>query len=163
MESAFHCAIYGASMSYIERNLINDEHIIYKAKLHWIVFLWPVIFLMITISLFGDEETSKAGPGFLLITLLFSIASYINYNTSEFGITNRRVIVKQGLIRINTIEVFLDKIESISVYQSVTGRALGFGTIVVNGTGGIRDPFYKISQPLEFRKAAHEQIASVNS
>ena len=150
-------------MNYIDRNLITDEHIIYKAKLHWIVFLWPMIFLIITISLFGDEETSKAGPGLLLITLLFSTASYIKYNTSEFGITNKRVIVKQGLIKINTLEVFLDKIESISVYQSVTGRTLGFGTIVVSGTGGIIDPFYKISQPLEFRKIAHEQITSVNS
>jgi len=149
-------------MSYIDKNLMNGEKILYRGKLHWAVFLWPIIWFIVAIMFFcGAGDTAAAGGLFVLIAIVTGIASFINYTTSEFGITNKRVIVKVGFIRRNSVEVLLNKVEGIQVNQGILGRILGFGSITVSGTGGTKDPFHKIDAPLEFRKRAQEQIAAV--
>ena len=149
-------------MSYIEKNLMVGENILYRGKLHWVVFLWPVIWFMVAIMSFGGgEDAAVAGVLFILIGIITAISSFINYKTSEFGITNKRVVVKVGFIRRNSLEVLLNKVEGIQVSQGILGRILDFGSITISGTGGTKDPFHKISAPLEFRRKAQEQIASV--
>jgi uncharacterized membrane protein YdbT with pleckstrin-like domain len=152
-------------MSYIEKNLMTGESIMYRAKLHWIVFLWPIIWFVLaglSLTKYGNTEGGKILAGiFILLAIIMGIGSQIKYSTSEFGITNKRVIVKVGFIRRNSIEVLLSKVEGIQVNQGILGRILGYGSIVVSGTGGTKGPFHKISNPFEFRKKAQEQIAAV--
>ena len=149
-------------MSYIEKNLMNGESVVYRTNLHWVVFLWPIIWLVVAIMFFSSGgDAAAAGGLFILIAILTGISSFINFKTSEFGITNKRVLVKVGFIRRNSLEVLLTKVEGIQVNQGILGRILGFGSITVRGTGGTKDPFHKIDAPLEFRKRAQEQIASV--
>jgi len=59
----------------------------------------------------------------------------IERRTSEFAVTNKRVLIKTGLVRRHSLETLLSKIESIGVAQSILGRILGFGTIVISGNG----------------------------
>ena len=146
-------------MSYVEKSLMNGEEILYQAKLHWIVFFTPILLFLVAIVLFAI--TPVAAVAFLLVSIIMAISSFINYKTSEFAITNKRVIVKVGFIRRDSLEVLLSKVEGIQVSQGILARILGFGSITVSGTGGTKDPFHKISSPLEFRKKAQEQIAIV--
>jgi uncharacterized membrane protein YdbT with pleckstrin-like domain len=149
-------------MGYIDNNLMSGESVIYRAKLHWIIFAWPIIWLIVAVLLFGGGgDTATVGGLFLLLAIVRGIASFITYSTSEFGITNKRVLVKVGFIRRNSLEVLLSKVEGIQVNQGILGRILGFGSIVVSGTGGTKDAFHKISAPLEFRRKVQEQIAAV--
>jgi uncharacterized membrane protein YdbT with pleckstrin-like domain len=120
---------------YVASNLIRGEQVVYETRRHWIIFL----------SLRG------------LLTLWF--LPLIDYWTSEFAITNKRVIVKVGLISRQTLELNLQRVESVSVDQSILGRLLGYGTITIIGTGGTREPFHRIANPLEFRKAVEEQLS----
>jgi uncharacterized membrane protein YdbT with pleckstrin-like domain len=150
-------------MSYIEKNLMNGENILYRARLHWVVFLWPIIWFIVAIVFFsrgGDSSAAiTAGCLFVLIAVAKGISSFINFSTSEFAVTNQRVIGKVGFIRRNSLEVLLGKIEAIQVNQDVLGRILGYGSITVSGTGGTRDPFHNISNPLELRRKIQEQVA----
>jgi uncharacterized membrane protein YdbT with pleckstrin-like domain len=149
-------------MSFIEKNLMNGEKIIHRARLHWIVFLLPgILFVMAMPFFIAGGKTTPVGIFFMLLSISTGIASFISYSTSEFGITNKRVMVKIGFIRRSSMEVLLTKVEGIQVNQGFWGRILGYGSLVVSGTGGTKDPFYKISNPLEFRKKAQEQIAIV--
>ncbi|MGD0022133.1 MAG: PH domain-containing protein [Smithellaceae bacterium] len=149
-------------MSYIEQNLMNGESIVYESKLHWVIFLRPAMCFIVAIIFFSSgSHVEPFGGLFVLIGIVIGIASFINYKTSEFGITNKRVIVKVGFIHRNSIEVLLNKIEGIQVNQGILGRILGFGSITITGTGGTKDPFHKIEAPLEFRRKAQEQIAIV--
>ena len=149
-------------MNYIDSNLLTGENVVYRAKLHWIVFLWPVIWLIIAIVLFSSGE-GAVGVGVIAFILFIAtgIASLISYLTSEFGVTTKRVVVKIGFIRRSSLEVMLSKVEGIQVHQGILGRILGFGTVRVSGTGGSHDPFHKISAPLKLRRAAQEQIVIV--
>ena len=138
---------------------MSGENLIYRTKLHWVVFIWPAIWFIVAMILFsGNGGSAAVGVLFILVALIASISSFISYITSEFGITNKRVIVKVGFIRRNSIEVLLNKVEGIQVNQGVWGRVLGFGSITVSGTGGTKDPFHKIDAPLVFRKKVQEQI-----
>lgn len=151
-------------MSYIDNHLMNNEAVLYRSRLHWIVFMWPAIFLFISLLYFkGSAVQSGIGPLFLVIAIVSAIISFINYKTSEFGITNKRVIAKVGFIKRDSLEVLVSKIEGIHVKQSVLGRILGYGSIVVIGTGGTKDPFRNIDAPLEFRRMVQEQISAVQT
>jgi len=114
---------------YVQSNLTSGENVVYEAKLHWIIFV-----------------SLRA-----IFTLW--IAPLIDWFTSEFAITNKRIMIKVGLISRRTLEMNLAKVESVNVDQSILGRILGYGNIIIIGTGGTREPFYRISRPLDFRKA----------
>ncbi len=158
-------------MSYIDRNLMDGEHIVYRGRLTLVIFISPIVWFIIALSLFGVGVNMKeanvrtfmvAISGlFVLSALITFMRPFFQYVTSEFGITNRRVIVKTGLFRRKSLEILLSKIESIQVDQSILGRLCGFGSITVTGTGGTKDPFRNIAAPFELRKKAEEQIASI--
>jgi uncharacterized membrane protein YdbT with pleckstrin-like domain len=117
---------------YIDNNLIRDERVELETTYHWIIFF-----------------NLRA-----LFTLF--IAPLIDRYTDEFAITNKRVIIKTGLISRKTFEMNHSKIESVNVDQSIFGRLLGFGTITIVGSGGTKEVFPKINHPLEFRKKFQE-------
>jgi uncharacterized membrane protein YdbT with pleckstrin-like domain len=142
-------------MGYIEQNLVAGETVVYRAKLHWVIFLWPVVFLLI--ALFSFMSRNGAGGFFLIVGLIWGLSSYINSTSSEFGVTNRRVLIKVGFIRRRSLELFLSKLEGIGVNQSIPGRIFGYGTIMVTGTGGTKEFFNNIAAPLQFRKMVQQQ------
>ena len=66
--------------------------------------------------------------------------------------------MKLGTIRRRAIEMLLSKVEEIGVDQGVIGRVLGYGTVVIVGTGGSKEGFMLIADPLGFRRQVQEQI-----
>ncbi len=125
--------------SYVESNLMSGERVVYRAE----ISLWSVghlIFLgVILLPVFG-------------LGLVFLVWAFIRYRTTEFAVTDKRLIAKTGLISRSTVEMFLDKVESLHVEQSVLGRMLDFGTITIRGTGSTEEPIKNISAPLALRK-----------
>lgn len=159
-------------MSYIKNNLLKNEKIVYFTRMHWIVFMLPIVLLVVTFVL--SVFAPILFPGYipflnirlaslvilicLVVTIFSGISAFIRYTTSEYGITNKRVLIKTGWIRRNSLELFLDKVEGIYVDQSIPGRILDYGTLRAVGTGGTQDPFFYVPHPLVFRKVAQEQI-----
>jgi uncharacterized membrane protein YdbT with pleckstrin-like domain len=71
--------------------------------------------------------------------------------TTEIAITDRRIIFKRGFIRRDTIEMSVEKVESVDVNQSLLGRLLDYGNITIRGTGTGFAPLRSIDSPLDFR------------
>lgn len=144
-------------MSYVESNLMTGERIEAKARIHW--WAWAKGLAVLLIAFAVPETGTNFAKGFLgLLGLLMLINGVIVVLTTELAVTNQRVIAKTGLIRRNTVELRHGKVEGLTLNQSVFGRILGFGTVVVNGTGTGRTPFPYIADPLAFRKDALERI-----
>jgi len=118
--------------SYVNKHLIKDETVAFETRLHWVIFF-----------------TLKS-----LFTL--TIAAWLDRWLSEFVITNRRIIIKNGFIARSTFEMNLSKIESVNVDQTVMGRIFNYGSITIIGTGGTRETFHNIAKPMAFRKAFQE-------
>ena len=126
--------------SYVESALIKDEKIIHLGHISlW--SLWHLIAL-------GIILLPAVGIG-----LIFLIIAYIRYKTTELAITTKRVIVKSGFIRRSTIEININKVETIQVDQEILGRMFNFGTLVISGAGNPQAPIAGISGPMEFRRA----------
>ena len=124
--------------SYVDSTLLQGETVMYRAR----ISLWSVghlIFFGVLLLVVG-------------IGLIFLIWALIRYKTTEFAVTDRRIIAKTGLISRSTVELFLDKVEALHVEQSVPGRLLDFGTVTIRGTGATLEPIRSISAPLALRK-----------
>lgn len=146
-------------MKYSQKTLLPDEKILYYTRPHYIIFYPILLWLFITIwFLTTNYRHFIMGRLLLLITAISCINSLINYYCSEYVITNKRILIKVGFIRRKSLEIFLDRIEGIYVDQSITGRILGYGTVIVNGIGGTQDPFFYIPRPIIFRNKIQQQI-----
>jgi len=151
-------------MSYIDRHLMLGERVVYRTRLHWVVFLPSAISLLAAaIILIATPEVSALGWVLVGVAIVTGISALVNYCASEFGVTNKRVWAKLGLIQRSSFETLLTKVEGIQVDQSIWGRLLGYGSIVVSGTGGSKEHFHKMSNPLEFRTKVSEQIEAPQS
>ena len=60
--------------------------------------------------------------------------------------------MKRGLVSPDTVEINLNKFESLRVYQDLMGRILDYGDLTVVGTGASLEPLHGIARPLELRK-----------
>ena len=163
-------------MSYAEKHLIAGEIVQYETQLHWIVMLGHALIaaalalvgvsLLITpwSSVNGGEASSAgalrwAGGACVVVAAIFFGIGFVRRSATEMAVTNKRVIVKSGLANRRTIELLLSRIESIAIEEPALGRLLGYGTVIVRGTGGTPEVFPQIARPLEFREQVQRQIA----
>jgi uncharacterized membrane protein YdbT with pleckstrin-like domain len=145
-------------MGFVESNLMPNEKILYQARFHWMIFFWPAAFLFCT--LIGYTSSKDAGNAFLGLAVLTGIRSLIVYITCEFAVTTKRVLGKWGAIKRTSMDILLSKVESVQVIETIMGRIFGYATIVVRGSGGTPNPFYKISNPLELRNQVQMAISN---
>src|ERR1700690_3839108 len=147
-------------MSYIDTHLLKDEIVIYRTLLHWKVFIIPVVFAVMVLAIFV-LIAAKAGYKHveLLIVIpaiLFILNAYITRRSSEFAVTNRRVFMKTGVIQTRSLEILLNKVEAVAVNQTLLGKMLNYGDIVITGSGGTKELYRGIEDPLAFRRAVQE-------
>lgn len=146
-------------MGYVERHLLPDERVLFKTRLHWILFLRPAVLVLIgvvmAVALYRSVPEPPwlwwIGPAVVLVGLGFGLVHWVELMTSEFAVTSTRLIFKVGLVARYTTELLLTKVESISVNQALVGRLLNYGDITVIGTGGTREVFRRVGNPIAFR------------
>jgi len=143
-------------MSYIDSHLLPGERVTYRTRLHWKIFVVPVLLALVMVALAiwavsAKKEMLAIAPA--VIALIALLSAWIQRRSSEFAVTNKRVIIKLGVMTTRSMELLLPKIEGITVTQSMWGRIFGFGEIIVTGSGGTQEPFDNIQSPLDFRQA----------
>jgi uncharacterized membrane protein YdbT with pleckstrin-like domain len=146
-------------MTYVTSVLQPDEKIRYITHIHWIIFIPGGCFLSIAVlsCLMAFEATEVRVPwlwisAFLLIVAVATLLeAWFKRITTEIAVTNRRIIYKRGFISRHTIEMQMDKVESVDVTQSIMGRILGYGDILIRGVGEGIEPLKNIDSPIEFR------------
>jgi uncharacterized membrane protein YdbT with pleckstrin-like domain len=126
--------------SYVEGALVKDEKIVHVGH----ISLWSLWHLMTA----GVVLLPAFGAG-----LVFLAIAYVRYKSVELAVTSKRIIVKHGFVRRQTVEMNLNRVESIQVEQGVLGRLFDFGTLVFSGTGTSHAPLVGIAEPMSFRKA----------
>jgi len=158
-------------MGYIEDNLVPGEEVITRTHLHWIILIKPVLLAFLIgglvglvfgfiISNFHIEGSLPWGTLFAFGgAVIAGVISWFVVQSSEFALTDKRVLIKVGIIERKSVELILNKLEAIRVDQTVPGRILNFGTLDITGTGGTRETFYNIARPIEFRNRVQAQIA----
>lgn len=146
--------------SYVDKVLQPNETVLATGHMHWIVYVQGGALIVLGAIVFLAPVASSAvmilriaGGLILLVGLVALLRSWIRKVTTEVAVTNKRVIKKTGLIQRLTAEMNMDKVESVDVDQSILGRLLDYGTIVIRGTGSGLEGLRYIAKPLELRSA----------
>jgi uncharacterized membrane protein YdbT with pleckstrin-like domain len=142
--------------SYIDGSLINGEQVQYTGTISkWAVsgsIIAGVFFCFLGLMMFIARSNVAATIGIVCGILLLLLA-YLRIKSTELAITNKRIIAKFGFISRQTVELNINKVESIQVHQGIMGRIFNYGSLVISGGGNPQAPVPGISHPLEFRKA----------
>lgn len=138
-------------MSYINSHLHKQEKILYRGKIHWIVFLFPFVCTVV----WWYFSKNWAWWILLLPTWLYYLCQYI---FSEMVVTNQRLIAKYGMIAVETASMELAAIEGVRTSISILGRLLGYGTLLACGKGGKNIGIPKLCQPEDFQNALYEAL-----
>jgi len=150
-------------MSYVEKNLIAGEKLVYRTGIHWIVLFWPFVFAVLLagagtgVYIYRNDLVWGAAALVAIAAIVLFVAG-VKRRSTEMAVTNRRVIIKTGILSRRSLEIMLPKVESIGIDESAGGRMLGYGTVTIHGTGGTPEPFRLIAHPSEFRRQVQQQI-----
>jgi uncharacterized membrane protein YdbT with pleckstrin-like domain len=149
-------------MSYVQSVLQPGETIRHTASIHWVVY-WPgALLILAALIIFGyGEFAGLEGAMHWAVRVLaglcaaaglfFLVPEWFTWWTTEIAVTNLRIIFKTGFISRKTIEMHMDKVESVDVEQSIMGRLLDYGTVSVRGVGTGFEPLKNIAAPLDLR------------
>ena len=148
--------------SYVESVLAPGERVVHRAAItHW---KFALSYLVGTLCLIGAAVViyfdRQHGPviaaSLVVIGVVILLVALIRRGTTELVLTDRRIIAKRGFISRVTVEMQLTKVESLHINQSMMGRMLDYGDVVVVGTGSSLEPLRGICQPLELRRKLGE-------
>ena len=152
---------------YVDKTLAEDEEIVYRANFNWTFSFFPVfwfafglapVVMLLLIQFGAGVPYSELRFGWLVAGAAAFFGSWILLNhlvilwTTEIVVTTYRFVYKTGLISRNTQEVSLNKIEEITLQQSVWGRLFGFGQLILRGTGVGVIELPNLDNPIETRK-----------
>ena len=126
-------------MGYIQESLSKGEEVRNLFKLHWFSKVPMVIWIVLAIPTFG-------------ITLPIAVWEWLRLRNIEQGVTNKRVILKTGIISRKSEEMKVASIETVEIIQGITGRMFGFGTVKVTGRGLSDVLFRNIAGPMDVKR-----------
>jgi len=146
------------AMRYIERILQPGEKLLYSGTIHWVIYMPAVILSLIALALLTLVKPGPTGLSWLIGSIVFWLAAGVTFVsawfkrwTTEIDVTDRRIVYKRGFVNRHTVEMNMDKVESVDVDQSIIGRLFDFGDITVKGTGESMERMHNIGAPLDFR------------
>ena len=145
--------------SYLQNNLQPSEEVKYIAKIHFYFFVQPAVLLLLGYLFYNTQTGISHYSGLLL--LFWGVVSLVQRVLvkvgSVYAVTNKRVILKTGIIGRSVVELVLAKCEGLHIEQSVFGRIFGFGTIIVT-TGGATNCYHYVAKPFRFKREINGQI-----
>ena len=132
---------------------MTNSNIVYQARLHWILFFWPVILLCLAVFIgMRFEQLREVANLVAVFALLWGLMVWVTYHFSSLTIKKKQVILCTGILVRKTLDIPLNKIESIDIRQSLLGSLLRYGSLVITGTGGSRQLVNYLSKPLTCRR-----------
>lgn len=147
-------------MSYLDKNLLENEKILFRTKKHWIVFFPAAFWACVTIFCFYFTHPILQKIIFFpaIMTVLYLCNTLLVYYFSEFAITNIRIIMREGFFFRHINDTRLSAIATVNVVQGLIGQVLDYGTVLINSFGGESDPFRDIDSPIKFKNILQEQL-----
>ena len=147
-------------MSYIDNNLVAGERVIFRTRKHLIIFFFPILW---TVFALYASTYINANPILVkvdwipaLLTVLFWGYVWLEYQFSEFAVTNKRVMMREGFFTRHANEMRLTAISQVSIDQGLIGQLLNYGIVTINAFGAA-DSYTMIDKPGLFQRAVNEQ------
>lgn len=157
---------------FIEKSLSKDEEIRELFDFNWVsklpMYLFftlggSLILLLLIASIINGFSLDSAIS--LILPVLFigiGFYEYFRLSSLEMGVTNKRLILKTGIISRRTEEMRLGAIETVELRQGIIERILNMGTVKVTGVGISNLVFRYLDDPLEVKKRIESIIRAIH-
>jgi uncharacterized membrane protein YdbT with pleckstrin-like domain len=147
-------------MKYVEEVLQPGEKILFVSTIHWLVYAPGAALIIVALAIFlagwNSNNASLWNIAAILVlaaAALSLIGAWFKRWTTEIAVTDRRVIYKRGFIRRRSIEMNMEKVESVDVSQTIPGRIFNYGDVLIRGVGVGFEPLRMIDDPIRLRNA----------
>ena len=153
------------SIEYVQQQLGAAERILYTERHHWVFFvaemikwiLFAAVVLALIILLRVWWLPNASWVWWLLLVFLVPAVriawGFLSWRMNVYVLTNRRVIESTGVLSKRVADSSLEKLTDIVLKQSIIGRALNYGDIVVltAAAGAGINNLKQIRRPMEFK------------
>ena len=141
--------------------ILHHIHVakIYRTLLLIINIIIQTIYLFLVAIIILSSAPSK-----ILLFVIFSLIAlpilyyYLAAIFTEYLITDKRVMVKKGIISRNVKEMNLNSVETVTVDEGIIDRILKVGTIRVTGRGSEDICFKDIDEPVIVRQKVETNL-----
>ena len=149
-------------MAYVDEILEPGEKVVFKTRLSWTLYGWAIVYALVALALpvfsasrrrLRRRRLRRRGAGGRWRRWSSFLRAWFRRWTTEIAVTDRRVVLKRGFIRRHTVEMNMQKVESVDVDQTQLGRLFNYGTVTIKGTGSTLESFRMIDHPLKLRSA----------
>ena len=164
--------------NYVDNNLRKDEHVVVRAKISWLTLVMPVIWCVLVwvgyfmlVSKLGGKDQSGSANGeqmkseaktILLVALLISFIPLIKQLlinvTTHLAITNKRIVGKVGILRVDTIDFPIEKVDNVTYNAGIFGNLFKYYTLQITGTSGDKKELKMVANAQAFKNAVSEAI-----
>jgi uncharacterized membrane protein YdbT with pleckstrin-like domain len=146
-------------MTYLNSILEPGEKVRYHTTVSWTTYTAAILLAICAPAslLAGASYPEMVNIGWFA-AIVFAVAAIVAFLpawfrrwTTEIAVTDRRIILKRGLIRRHTVEMNMQKVESVDVDQTLIGRLFNYGNVTIRGTGSSFEKLSRIDSPLKLR------------
>ncbi len=166
-------------MDYVQRNLGKNEKIVLRAKINWLALLVPILWAVlveIAWSMFkkkvvgeidpstttGDDPTKQIFNVFAvvsqIIAFLPAIVRFLVLANEKLVITNKRIVGKVGILRVDTIDFPIEKVDNVTYNAGIFGNLFKYYTLQITGTSGDKKELKMVANAQAFKNAVSEAI-----
>lgn len=143
---------------------MSKEKLYYRGRQHPIVFLWPTLLLLVSFILYLNYYVlTEVSMILSVLALVWFAMNGLTYLVTSIEVTNYRVTFKSGIIVRRVKDFQMNRIEGVKVRQTLLGEFLGYGTLIIMGTGGTQNAFIAITEPKRVRQCISRQIHQTQS
>lgn len=145
--------VYGEPVAYPDDVLVEDEVVLLRTHPHWTVLVGPVLAFLVVVGAAGYaagwiSDTSWAMWGWLVLGVVaaaltgwLTVAPFVRWGTTHLVVTTHRVLVREGVVSQEEVDVPLSRIDSVQYTRTLLDRLVGSGTLSISTAAG---------EPLEF-------------
>ncbi len=138
-------------MSETPQSVPADEVIVYQGKLHWAIYVRPVMLTCLALTLFNYDLSLYGAAAGVAAGLLWAV-TLVAVVKSRLVITPRRVRIRAGTIKQVSLDLPLDQVATVTVREDTMGRLFGYGTLVVDGKDGSHATCASVAHAAEFKR-----------
>ncbi|MFF0542762.1 PH domain-containing protein [Nocardia thailandica] len=164
-------------MGYPEDVLAPEEQLILHRHPHWKMLVWPVVTLIAATAIAGflggliwrNAEGHTRTVLLILLGLIYAgviawrvIGQVIGWKSTHFIVTDRRVLVRQGVLTHTGIDIPLSRISSVQFRHGVFDRMLGTGTLIIGSSSDEPLEYDDIPQVQQVHSLLYHQVFEVD-
>jgi uncharacterized membrane protein YdbT with pleckstrin-like domain len=154
-------------VAYPDDVLVAGERVLLHRRPHWRVLAGPVAAFLVTVGAAAYAAAALDGRGWpvlagvaALLVLWLTVLPVVRWRTTHLVVTDRRVLLREGVLSRQDIDVPLDRVAGVSTRRSVPGRLLGYGTLMVDTESGGALEFADVPAAERVQALLHQGVDS---